>query len=157
MIITVCTDDDLLVREAEKQSRQNPRVYGTTYRVFSQVIPRLGVDEDLFVSSHGAYDGTGWISPPQPVIGDKKKDLFLTAGDLYVNLEHLLPADYRGRIFVSACESADAGGPAAMSFVDRLATTLGAHGHGGIAVYGQRGAVGMRIPAPNDPGWIRAA
>lgn len=155
MLITVCTDDDELVRAAQRQARTQAGIYGRCYRAFEDAIPKLKTDENLFITAHGAFE-TDDVSPRQPVIGDKTHALYLTGGDLYANLREILPDGYTGRIYISACESADPGGPAALSFADRLLITLSRHGHGNIQVFGHKGAVGMNTPPPESSQWVRA-
>ncbi len=155
MLITVCTDDDRLVETADRQAAREPHIYGRCYHAFAGQIPQLGVAENLFVTAHGAFE-TNDVSPPQPVIGDNSRDLYLTAADLYDNIQSLFPAGYTGSIYISACESADPGGPAALSFAQALLIALDAGGRRGVAVYGHHGAVGLRTPPPNDPGWVKA-
>jgi hypothetical protein len=155
VLITVCTDDDELVRAAQRQSQLSPHIYGNCYQGFVDAVPQLGVTENLFVTSHGAFDWDG-IVPPQPVIGDETHDLYLTAADLYDNLPGVFPNGYQGSVYISACESGDPGGPAALSFAQLFVIALDAAGRQGIAVYGHQGEVGLRTPPPGDPNWVRA-
>jgi hypothetical protein len=155
MLITVCTDDDELIQAAMQQARTQPRIYGACFRGFEDQFPVLGVTEDLFVTAHGAFE-TDDVSPRQPVIGDKTHALYLTGAELLANLLPIVPQGYTGRIYISACESADPGGPAALSFADRLLIALRSQGLGGVAVYGHKGAVGLNTPPPNSSQWVRA-
>lgn len=149
MILVVCTDDKALLAMAQKQSREYPEVFGQCYQVF-KAVPSLGVGEDLFITAHGAYEG----DDGNPVIGDKKNAFYINAVELWQALEACFPKSYSGRVYISACESSDHGED--FSFAEVFEAQLhGARSKAG-PVYGQKGAVGLRIPFPNDPGWIAA-
>jgi len=148
VIITVCTDDDALVKCAEAASRKEPLTFGSCFRVFAKQIPKLGANENLFISAHGAYQG----DDSNPVIGDKAAALFLNGVQAFQQLESIFPANYRASVYISACEAADHADDD-FSFAEVFKAQLqGARPQAG-AVYGQSGSVGLRVPPPTDGGW----
>lgn len=147
MIIAVCTDDNKIFKIAEKDSRSNPETYGKTYKVFDAKIPLLGLDENLFVTAHGAKDG----DENQPVIGDAAKAFWVSGEELWVNSKNIFPAGYRGGVYISACESADGNSELSFSFTENFKAQSRLPD-----VFGQRGPVGYEVPPPDDNGWVRA-
>lgn len=150
MILVVCTDDDKLLGVARQQSLSHPATFGKCYQVFHDKVPSLASDEDLFVSAHGAYKG----DDGNPVIGDAKAALFVNAVQFWQQIEECVPKDFRARVFISACESADHGG-ADFSFAEVFETQIHAARKYAGHVYGQKGSVGLKVPAPNDSGWVQ--
>lgn len=150
MILVVCTDDNDLLRVATQQSQQHPATFGTCHRVFDQVTPHLGVNENLFISAHGLARG----DDGNPVIGDQRNAFFVNAVDLYHNISHIFPAQYTGSVYISACEAANIP-RSAFSFAEAFKTQIHTQ-HGQTRVFGQRGSVGLRIPGPDDRGWVEA-
>ncbi|MHB8531958.1 MAG: hypothetical protein ACYDC2_04480 [Solirubrobacteraceae bacterium] len=150
MIVAVCTDDDALVACAQEAAQQQPVVFGRCYRVFDRQIPVLGLEEPLFISAHGAYRG----DENNPVIGDRDADLYLDGVTALRELRRLFPVGYRGSVYISACEAADHSNDD-FSFAEVFKAQLqGALPQAG-PVYAQQGVVGLRVPPPNDPAWIR--
>lgn len=148
MIITACTDDDALIKAAKAASLKEPLIFGNCYRVFAKQIPPLGADENLFISAHGVYEG----DDKNPVIGDKAAALFLNGVQAFQQLEGIFPANYRGSVYISACEATDHADDD-FSFAEVFKAQLeGARPQAG-AVYGQSGGVGLRVPPPTDRGW----
>jgi hypothetical protein len=153
VIIVVCTDDDKLRKYAEEAAARNPEIFGQCYRVFQDRIPPLANDENLFISAHGVYEG----DDNNPVIGDKKKALFLNGVQAVQQLDDVFPAgDYSGNVYISACEATDHADDD-LSFAEAFKSQLhgprrGTRRHTG-KVYGQAGSVGLRVPPPTDAGW----
>lgn len=149
MIIVACTDDPNLVEIAQKSSQKYPAVFGKYYKVFDTVIPQIDRGEDLFVIAHGVYNG----DEGRPVIGDRQRDFYLNAEDLYLNLKTHFPQGYKGNIFIDACESADYNNT--VSFIEILKTFIN---DGGLKsrVFGREGCSSGLISLPTDRGWIEA-
>ncbi|MEM9332166.1 MAG: hypothetical protein AAGA53_12630 [Pseudomonadota bacterium] len=149
MIIGVCTDDVAIENQVNKSAASDPAVFGKAYLVFNRNIPDLKVDEDLFLVAHGAAFG----DEDQPVIGSKSNAFYLTASDLNSNL-HVFPLNYKGRIFVDACYSADPG-KAGWSFVEKFKEII-VQSFPGVKVFGRTGSVGGPVLKPGDPNWKEA-
>lgn len=149
MIIAVCTDDQMVDYITEDANRRAPNVFGNDYRVFDEQIPDLGANENLFLVAHGTAVG----DENQPVIGSKGNHFYLTAKDLYVNLP-IFPHDYRGKIYVYACESAEPGADG-VSFVKALMKVMNlSYPH--LRAFGQIGSPSGPIPSPDDGSWSEA-
>jgi hypothetical protein len=149
MVIIVCTDDATLRQTAVQQAQANQATYGQCYQPFT-TIPSLGVNENLFITAHGARDG----DDGNPVIGDENNAMYFNAVMLWEALEGIFPRGYRGSVYISACESSNP--KASLSFAEVFRAQLhGARRQAG-RVYGQKGSVGMNIPGPNDPDWTQA-
>jgi hypothetical protein len=145
MIIVACLDDTKLLRVAKKQSSKKPQTFGECYQAFSKIpIPPLKKDDNLFITAHGAYKG----DEGKPVIGDSVEAHYWQAEDLYAELNNLFPANYNGKVFISACESADQKDNE-ISFAKRFKYELLKRQHD-VPVFGQHGAVGLEIPSPHD-------
>jgi hypothetical protein len=151
VIITVCTDDDALLKAAKEASLAQPEVFGGSYRVFGKQIPMLGEKENLFLSAHGVYDG----DDNNPVIGDKANALFLNGVQAFQALEGLFPPNYSGNVYISACEAADHADDD-FSFAEVFKAQLQQARPQAGNVYAQAGSVGLRIPLPTDKGWVLA-
>lgn len=67
MIIIVSHDDQQLINVAQQQSQAHLHIFGHCYQAFHGPIPPLAVQENLFITAHGAY-GTGTHNA---VIGDE--------------------------------------------------------------------------------------
>lgn len=150
MIIIVCTDDPKLVTIAEGSLSQDPSVFFSIYQVFHQSIPMLGVAEDLFMIAHGAFDGDAG----QPVIGDEKQAFYLNGDQCFLNIAPIIPAGYRGRVYVDACESADETSRMD-SFISRLQALFLVNGLQ-VKVFGVNGKNTGLIPTPGDSKWVPA-
>jgi len=150
MIIVVCTDDTELLRVAERQAEEQPEIYGQCHRVFGGRIPSLARTENLFITAHGAKRG----DDGNPVIGDAAEAFFLNAVQTFEGMAEIIPADYAGNTYISACESADKGGD--FSFAEVFKAQIQGHRAHAGKVYGQKGGVGLRVPPPTDRGWVQA-
>ncbi|GAA4455166.1 hypothetical protein [Phytohabitans houttuyneae] len=154
MLLTVCTDDDDLRNVAVAQAASQRPIFGYCYHSFEWRIPPLQADENLFITAHGAFNSDR-VEPPQPIIGDHDAWLWLTGEDLFANLRDIIPTDYHGAVYISACESAD-GDAGTPSFAQSLLRTFREFGYDRIRVYGHRGEVGLLTPPPGDPDWVQA-
>lgn len=150
MIIVVCTDDPNLVAIAQQATVANPQVFGRNYLVFAQQIPHLGANEDLFILAHGVARG----DDRNPVIGDEQDALFLNAVQLFQNIEAILPDDYGGRIYISACEVLNPG-VNSLSFAEMFVAVVQDR-YPQVRVFGHRDAQGA-LPPPGDGAWVQAA
>jgi len=150
MILIVCTDDPSLVNVARHSSNGHLPIFGDYFQIYSQQIPRLHADENLFIIAHGAYQG----DDGNPVIGDQRNAFYVNAADLKLNLDSLFPEKYRANVFVDACESADNNGDT-VSFIEMLSAVLH-DSYPGVEVYGRNGIANGLIPLPGNPSWIRA-
>ncbi|MEZ5088313.1 MAG: hypothetical protein R2719_00565 [Micropruina sp.] len=95
MIIVVCRDDPGLVAIANLSRQGNPGVFGAVHQVFGNQIPQLGVNENLFLISHGVKDG----DDGNPTIGGAADDFWVNAVQLFDALVagNLFPPATRGR------------------------------------------------------------
>jgi hypothetical protein len=149
MILIACTDDPHLVSIATKSAEKHPNVFGDVYQVFVDVVPMLGLNENLFVIAHGAYDG----DEGRPVIGDKQEGFYLEALDLFKNLGQIIPNHYQGNVFVDACEAADF--KATVSFIELLQSVFNSHNYA-IRIFGTIGKSKGLIVSPDNPKWKSA-
>ncbi|MGK0735382.1 hypothetical protein ACSFCX_07720 [Yokenella regensburgei] len=150
MIIVVCTDDPKLFTIAKNSLSQDPIVFFSVYQVFRGRIPVLGVAEDLFMIAHGVFEG----DEGQPVIGDEKQAFYLNGDQCFLNIAPIIPAGYRGRVFVDACESADETSHMD-SFISRLQVQFLVNGME-VKVFGVNGKNSGLIPTPGDSKWVPA-
>lgn len=151
MIIVVCTDDPGLVAIARECTRINAPVYGNNYKIFHNVIPPLTQYENLFVIAHGAFRG----DDGNPVIGDQEAAFYVNGVALYENLAPIIPANYRGNVYVDACESAN-NNAYTISFCEAFKSQIQPSRNPAPRVYGRNGTVGGLIPLPDAPGWREA-
>lgn len=152
MIIIACTDDPGLVDIARQSILNDPDTFISYYKVFHRAIPALGLDEDLFIIAHGAFQG----DEGRPVIGDADADraFYLDGQQCYVNIQSIFPSGYSGKVYVDACESADSS-----KKIDSFITTLQNQfllNAQNTPVFGINGTSSGLIPLPDDPKW-RAA
>lgn len=103
MILIICTDDHNLESVAKNTVMKYPDIYEASYKIFHSQLRPLKKSEDLFIISHGAFQGDN----DRPVIGDKEKAFYLNGDALYTSIKDIIPEDYRGDIYIDACESAD--------------------------------------------------
>lgn len=152
MIIVVCTDDNQLLNVARQQAQNNRNIFGQCYWAFNDQIPQIIPNENLFISAHGAYRG----DDGNPVIGDRQSAFYVNAVDFYENIQVIFPNNYQANVYISACESSDIA-RGSFSFAEVFKAQIQV-AHGNTRVYGQRGAVGLQIPLPNDPNpnWVQA-
>jgi hypothetical protein len=150
MIIAMCTDDPEVYDVAIEAELNAPEIFGQAFDAFSEDIPMLAPDENLFIVAHGINFG----DEGSPVIGSKKNDFYLTPRDLNTNL-HVFPLGYRGNVYVSACWSADPGHDGE-SFVDQFYTTF-QRSFPHSQVFGHLGKLGGALPPPGDNLWVHAA
>jgi len=150
MILVVCTDDPKLLKIAQDSRGSNLAVFGEVKKIFADPLPQLKAGENLFIIAHGAYKG----DDNNPVIGDKSKDFYINAVDLFENIKSIFPKNYSGSVYVDACEAADHD-EETFSFIEVFLTQIQAV-HGNTQVYGRNGAASGRIPLPSDPKWRRA-
>jgi hypothetical protein len=138
MILCMTTDDIGIVNEA--YANYDEEVFGIPYCY----LPGhgygglLGQGDDLFISAHGN----------SREIGNENGPVGYTAQQLKgVLSRYVLPGNYAGRIFISACGSAPV-------YVNNLRVALGP-GYAG-RVFGMYGDVDYAIAAPGVPPWIAA-
>ena len=151
MIIIVCTDDESLVRIAQKTSQSNPSVYGKYYKAFKDKIPVIGSQENLFIIAHGAYHG----DDGNPVIGDETNAFYVNAVDFYKNIKGIFPDGYSGNVYIDACESADHE-EETFSFTEVFKAQI-QRDHGNTEIFGRNGCISGMIPLPGDSRWKRAS
>jgi hypothetical protein len=151
MILVACTDDPNLVTIARTCSQQNRAIFGMYYQIFKDELPKLGQNEDLFIISHGAYKG----DDNNPVIGDKdkKREFYLNAVDLYLNIKDIIPHSYKGRVYIDACEAAQ-NDENTFSFIEVFYAQINPGRN--TKVYGRNGTVSGLIPLPDASGWRQA-
>ncbi|MEH6517815.1 MAG: hypothetical protein V7742_14110 [Halioglobus sp.] len=150
MLIAVCTDDPMVEDICKAAAMSDPDVFGDRwFRVYADVIPDLGAQEDLFIVAHGAAIGDEDL----PIIGSKHNAFYLSARDLRANLQGF-PSGYAGNVYIYACQSALAG-QAERSFVQNYLADM-TPSYPGISVYGQTGSPGGPLPLPTDDSWVRA-
>ncbi|MEJ5999789.1 hypothetical protein [Paucibacter soli] len=139
MILCMTTDDIGIVEEAYADYDQ--RVFGIPYCYLSAHNYRglLDQGEDLFISAHGNDDEIG-NAAGAPAYTPQQLAAVLN--------NYVLPGNYRGRIFVSACGSAPV-------YVNNLRAALGGAYAG--RVFGMYGDIDYSIAAPGVPPWVRAS
>lgn len=152
MIIVVCRDDPGLVAIANLSRQGNPGVFGAVHQVFGNQIPQLGVNENLFLISHGVKDG----DDGNPTIGGAADDFWVNAVQLFDALVagNLFPPGYAGSVFIDACEASDHDDDT-FSFAEVFKAQIQGW-FGTVRVFGRSGAVGGLIPLPNANGWREA-
>ena len=150
MIIIYCQDDQNLVGIAQQSSQAHFATFGNYYQIFIAPIPQLGVNEDLFIIAHGAFDGDNNV----PVIGDQAAAFYTNGVELWENIQSIFPQNYTGSVYVDACESADHD-EETFSFTEVFMTQIQAT-YGASEVYGRNGTVAGMIPLPTDPQWVQA-
>ena len=148
MILIVCTDDPVLERVAKETLRRYPGIYSATYKIFHSQLRELRKDEDLFIISHGAFQGDN----DRPVIGDKEKAFYLNGDALYLNIKEIIPENYKGNVYIDACESADSTEDL-LSFAETFYLDFHAD-HQASKVLGITGVSNDLIPLPDDSKWI---
>ncbi|GAA0696378.1 hypothetical protein GCM10008904_00320 [Paraclostridium ghonii] len=152
MILVVCLDDPKLLKKAEKQSSQDRIMFGDCHvlKFRGSLPPKLGISENLFVTAHGSCD---WEAK-NAVIGDRGNTTYYFNGvDFYNRIKNIFPTDYRGNVYISACESADYPWDC-FSFIEVFKSQIDVDYN--VSVYGQKGKVGYAIPYPNASIWIEA-
>ncbi|MCJ8319141.1 MAG: hypothetical protein MJK12_05880 [Colwellia sp.] len=150
MIIVVCTDDPSLTRIALNSAETSPDIFGEVFKVYHKEIPSLEAEEDLFIISHGAFEG----DDGKPVIGDHAKAFYVNARELYHNIKSIFPEAFLGNIYIDACESATSD-KYTISFATAFKLQLNID-HTASEVYGRNGTVSGLIPQPKNPTWVRA-
>ena len=152
MIIVVCRDDPGLVAIANLSRQGNPGVFGAVHQVFGNQIPQLGVNENLFLISHGVKDG----DDGNPTIGGAADDFWVNAVQLFDALVagNLFPPGYAGSVFIDACEASDHDDDT-FSFAEVFRAPIQGR-HGQVRVYGRSGTAAGLIPLPGSPGWRQA-
>lgn len=151
MILVVCTDDPGLIAIARECTRLNQPVYGQTHQIFRGQLPALGQNENLFIIAHGAFRGDG----NNPVIGDEQEAFYVNGVELYVNLSPIIPPNYRGRVYIDACESAT-NNAYTFSFSEVFKSQIQPNRNPAPRVFGRNGTVGGLIPLPDANGWREA-
>lgn len=138
MILCMTTDDIGIVEEAYSGYDQN--VFGIPYCYLQNHSYRgmLEQNEALFISAHGNDDEIG-NAAGQPAYTPAQLAAVLN--------NYVLPGNYRGRIYVSACGSAPV-------YVNSLRAALGAGYRG--RVFGMYGDIDYTIDAPGVPPWVAA-
>lgn len=138
MILCMTSDDIGIVNDAYAGYDQN--VFGIPYCYLPRHSYRglLGQDEDLFISAHGNDDEIG-NAAGQPAYTPQQLAAALN--------NDVLPGNYRGRIFVSACGSAPV-------YVNGLLAALGDAYRG--RVFGMYGDIDYTIAAPGARDWVAA-
>ncbi|GAA1964408.1 hypothetical protein [Catenulispora subtropica] len=153
MILCVCRDDREgtwgVARHALHAHRD---VFRRAHLVGASGVPKLQVNEDLYVIAHGTADG----ADGEPVLGDAHDDLHLDAPALWENVRTLLPDGYRASVYLSVCESADPGPGKDFSLAEALAARMKSDQHVKGRVYGHKGSVGGEVPLPGEGLWIEA-
>lgn len=138
MILCMTTDDIGIVEEAYSGYDQN--VFGIPYCYLPRhdYVGLLEQNENLFISAHGN----------DAEIGNEEGQPAYTPQQLAAVLSrYVLPQDYRGRLYISACGSAPV-------YVNSLRATLGAGYRG--RVFGMYGDTDYSIAAPGVPPWVAA-
>lgn len=138
MILCMTSDDIGIVEEAYDDYDQ--RIFGIPYCYLPAHSFRgmLGNTEDLFISAHGN----------DAEIGNKRGSPAYSAQQLKgVLINDVLPGNYSGRLYISACGSAPV-------YVNALRAALGADYAG--RVFGMFGDTDYSIAAPGSRAW-RAA
>lgn len=152
MILVVCTDDINLLNEATRQSLQDIKTFGKCYQLSFEgsLPPKLGISENLFVTAHGSCK---WEAK-NSVIGDRGNTAYYFNGvDFYNRIKNLFPKNYRGTVYISACESANHPWDC-FSFIEVFKSQIDVDYN--VSVYGQKGKVDYAIPYPNASIWIEA-
>jgi hypothetical protein len=151
MIVVVCMDDRDVLVSAQAQAKKDPGIFGNCYQAFHDVIPPLGVTENLFISAHGTDSGPGGI----PVIGNHKDSVYDFSGPvLYANIKPIIPATYSGGIYISACNSADPSLQTNTSFAQafkKLVQVTAAK----ATVYGVNGECDLDIDPLGHVNWVK--
>lgn len=149
MIFIVCTDDPELVEIAADCVLDEPDVFISYYQPFKNPIPPLGVNENLFIIAHGAFQG----SEGKPEIGDRdiNRAFCLNGEQCFINIQPLLPPGYKGNVYVDACKSATSSRKID-SFITTLQHQFLLHSLN-TQVYGINGDSSGLIPLPGDPKW----
>jgi hypothetical protein len=127
-----------IVNDAYSDYDQN--VFGIPYCYLRNHSYRglLGQGEDLFISAHGNNQE----------IGNAGNTLNITPTQLATILNNdVLPGNYTGRIFISACGSAPV-------YVNNLLAAMGAGYR--RRIFGMFGDIDYEISAPGDQNWIAA-
>ncbi len=138
MILCLTQDDFSIVSTAYKQQTAT---YGIAYcylkdHAFTNL---LGKSENLFITAHGNEDEIGNEGPKGFAFTPPALAKMLTAS--------ILPPQYAGSIYVSACDTAP-------RYVAGLQAAMGA----GYArrIYGCVGKIALEIQPPTDRMWILA-
>ncbi|WP_282062878.1 hypothetical protein [Bacillus pumilus] len=143
MILVVCNDDPILLKKAQKQSNQDHEIFGDSFQI-NHYIPKLSIEENLFVTAHGAEK---WESN-NSVIGDKDGPLYYNGVDFYEGIKKIFPQNYKGNVYVSTCESADHH-LENFSFTETFRNVM-AVDYPQVEVFGHLGDVNIDIPYPSD-------
>ena len=150
MIIIICTDDSKLEKIAKQSAQQNPAIFGSIYRAFTDKLPTLGKNEHLFIIAHGAYAG----DEGNPIIGDEREGFYVNGIELWKNLKGIFPKNYLANVYIDACESADHKS-GTFSFAEVFFSQINVDFHK-TKVYGKKGASAGLIALPGDQTWIQA-
>ncbi len=148
MILIICTDDPNLELVARNTVMRYPDIYEASYKIFHSQLRSLKKSENLFIISHGAFQGDN----DRPVIGDKAKAFYLNGDALYKSIKDIIPEDYRGDIYIDACESADSTEDL-ISFADTFYLEFH-QDYPTSGVYGITGVSHGLIPLPSDSKWV---
>lgn len=148
MIFIVCTDDPTLELVACNSVVKDQAVFRTSYKVFQSQLRLLEQSEDLFIISHGAFQGDNG----RPVIGDKTKDFYLNGDSLYLNIKSIIPQSYIGNVYIDACESADST-EVLLSFAQTFYLEFHAD-YPTSKVFGITGVSSGLIPLPDNTAWV---
>lgn len=152
MILVVCKDDNELLEKALQQSNEDEAIFGECNILeFSGELPDpLDISENLFVTSHGSMN---W-EENNSVIGDREvTDYYFNGVTFFNRIKNIFPDNYQGKIYISACESADHSF-SYFSFIEVFKSQIDVYYP--VSVYGQKGKVDYIIPYPNDPSWVKA-
>ncbi|AYA05597.1 MULTISPECIES: hypothetical protein [Rahnella] len=151
MILIVCTDDPELEHVASASMAQYQSVFKSSYKIFHSELRLLGKSENLFIISHGAFQGDN----DRPVIGDKAKAFYVNGDTLYLNVKSIFPPDYTGNVYIDACESADST-DVLLSFAQTF--YLDFHPDSPTSkVFGLTGVSSGLIPLPDNTAWVNVS
>jgi hypothetical protein len=137
MILCFSQDDYEIVSKAYEQQT---KIFGVAYcylknHSFSRF---LGAHENLFITGHGS----------EREVGDKEGEFAFTPDQLAKVLkDDVLPGEYEGSIYVSACDTSP-------TYVQGLLAGMGSAYAGRI--YGCKGDIELAIEPPANNMWIAA-
>lgn len=143
MILVVCTIDSRLMYLANMMSSSYPAIFGDVYQIYNDELPKLAVDENLFILSHGSslHDGVS-------VIGDTMEAFNVNGFELYREIKSIFPDGYHASIYIDACYTADSI-PEQIGFAETFYVYL-QDKHTGVPVFGRVGQVSGPIPFPQQ-------
>lgn len=143
MILVFVVKDIDIMEAGYNDANYNQQTFGIAYAWYAEAegtFPKLGKNEDLFITAHGNARE----------IGDEGPTLSLAPKKVADTIKVILPAGYTGRIYLSVCNSY----PFAQQVKNVLQTSV--HQVQNFQVYGVQKAIGYRIEGPNHQDW-RAA